>query len=154
MTRDRNPTRHSSPLCTHTTHMRMRSCVGLGRCTENRPTVRVHQLAISSNALNSFSLQLYITIVKMLVAALLLPLIAALQLPHFPTSPQEALQAADSILHGSPNTQLSPASDISLADLRGGDDFVTLTSTRHPGHSVRIKETTGWCDPHVRSFTG
>lgn len=104
----------------------------------------------------------------MMILTVLLPLLplfslsTALQLPHFPTSPQQALQAADQFLHPghpggvtgeSPLTRLSPASDISLSTL-GKDEFFTITSAAHPGHSVRIKETTGWCDPDVRSFTG
>jgi cathepsin A (carboxypeptidase C) len=84
----------------------------------------------------------------------LIPLIAAFHLPPFPSSPQQAVSAANALLHGTPSTLLSAASDISLADLKNNDEFVTLTSASHPGHSVRIKETTGWCDPDVRSYTG
>lgn len=101
----------------------------------------------------------------------LLPLLPFLALPalgiHLPT-PQEALSAADALLHpgsgsgsgsGSiksahpyPDTILSPGNDMELSSVK--DDYVRITSARHPKHSVRIKETTGWCDPGVRSYTG
>jgi cathepsin A (carboxypeptidase C) len=50
---------------------------------------------------------------------------------------------------------MSAASDIDLTSVgEAGEGFVRITSARHPKHSVRIKETTGWCDPDVRSYTG
>ena len=100
----------------------------------------------------------------MLVSALV-PLLTALpSLAFHLPSAQDAFGAADSLLHSTPGLArdskdpsaiLSGASDIDLASIGdAGDDFVRITSTRHPKHSVRIKETTGWCDPNVRSYTG
>lgn len=95
----------------------------------------------------------------------LIPLLAALPALAFRLpSAQEAFGAADSLLHASagaardsnnPSTIMSAASDIDLSSVgEAGDGFVRITSARHPKHSVRIKETTGWCDPDVRSYTG
>ncbi|KAK4699714.1 hypothetical protein P7C70_g6546, partial [Phenoliferia sp. Uapishka_3] len=36
----------------------------------------------------------------------------------------------------------------------GENDFTTLSHPDFTEHSVRIKKTTNWCDPNVRSFTG
>jgi cathepsin A (carboxypeptidase C) len=83
----------------------------------------------------------------------LLPIITALQFPHF--TPQSALQAADNILHDASNIAshiLTPASDFTLASIP--DEHVTITNAQFPKHKLRIKSTTGWCDPDVRSFSG
>ncbi|WVR03482.1 hypothetical protein IAU60_000473 [Kwoniella sp. DSM 27419] len=89
-----------------------------------------------------------------------LALTRALQLPHFPSSNQ-AIEIADGFLHGGrpgevhhepAQTTLSPASDIKLESV--GDEFTVLTHDKFPDHRVRIKSTTGWCDPDVRSFSG
>ena len=78
-----------------------------------------------------------------------LPLIAAFKLP----SAQEALLAADSLLnHASPSHTLTPASDLSLASIT--DEHTLITHPMFPSHSMRLKSTTGWCDPDVRSFSG
>lgn len=34
------------------------------------------------------------------------------------------------------------------------NDFATFAHKDFPDHRVRIKETTGWCDPDVKSYTG
>lgn len=62
----------------------------------------------------------------------LLPLAAALQLPHFP-SPQEALDVAGSLLH--PGVTLTHGSDMTLSSVPT-DDHLVVTSAMHP---VRLK---------------
>ncbi|KAL7418832.1 hypothetical protein Q5752_006516 [Cryptotrichosporon argae] len=81
----------------------------------------------------------------------LLPLIAAFRLP----SPQNALAAAADLLDtgAAAHSFLSPASDFTLASIPG-DEHVVVTSASHPNHKIRIKSTTGWCDPGVRSYSG
>ncbi|WWC99367.1 hypothetical protein V866_006268 [Kwoniella sp. B9012] len=81
----------------------------------------------------------------------LLPLISAIQLPHIPT-PQEALNLADTFVQQHPSTSLGYDNDIRLESL--GDEFTVLTHKRFPEHRVRIKSTSGWCDPDVRSYSG
>ncbi|KAK8845458.1 hypothetical protein IAR55_006171 [Kwoniella newhampshirensis] len=85
----------------------------------------------------------------------------ALQLPHFPSSPQDALNIADSLVHsqipstpgeGIGRTSVGNANDINLESV--GEEFTVLTHKKFPDHRVRIKSTTGWCDPDVRSYTG
>lgn len=65
--------------------------------------------------------------------------VSALQIPHLPT-PQEALRAADSVLHGSipsfpsangAETVLSYANDMKLSMI-GGDDHVVITHAKYP----------------------
>ena len=34
------------------------------------------------------------------------------------------------------------------------DGFTTISHPDFHEHAVRVKETTGWCDPGVRSYTG
>lgn len=91
-------------------------------------------------------------------AALLLPLLVPLaQAFRFPIA-TDAFDLAGSLLDSkvgghNPMTVLSPASDITLAQIPG-DDHYTLTSALHPNHKVRIKSTNGWCDPGVRSYSG
>lgn len=99
----------------------------------------------------------YLTLLA--ITPLLIPGLA-LSLP----TPQDALKAANSIIH--PLSLPSPAvPDASVAITRpipetessvvnDEGDYIHITSTRHPDHSVSIKETTGWCDPDVRSFSG
>ncbi|WWC66700.1 uncharacterized protein I206_100604 [Kwoniella pini CBS 10737] len=83
----------------------------------------------------------------------LLPLISAIQLPHIP-SPQDALNVADSFIHSQqhPSTTLNYASDIKLDSV--GEEFTVLTHKKFPDHRVRIKSTSGWCDPDVKSYSG
>ncbi|KAL7412773.1 Alpha/Beta hydrolase protein [Mrakia frigida] len=44
--------------------------------------------------------------------------------------------------------------EVKLDQIRGGDVHTELYHDQFPDHRVRIKETTGWCDPDVKSFTG
>ncbi|WWD22404.1 hypothetical protein CI109_106895 [Kwoniella shandongensis] len=92
----------------------------------------------------------------------LVPLLAllaqAIQLPHFPSSAEDALNVADSFVHsqipsGNARTSLGYANDIKLQSV-AGDEYTVLTSKKFPDHRVRIKSTTGWCDPDVRSYSG
>ncbi len=46
---------------------------------------------------------------------------------------------------------LSPESSASHID---GDAFTTLSHAEFGDHSLRVKETTGWCDAGVKSWTG
>ncbi|KAK4684296.1 hypothetical protein P7C73_g5896, partial [Tremellales sp. Uapishka_1] len=85
---------------------------------------------------------------RLALLAPLLPLITALQLPHF--TPQDALHAADSLLH--PEVTLSYGNDMTLSSIPN-DDHVVIKSARHPKHQIRIKSTDGWCDS-VKSYSG
>ncbi|WRT63688.1 uncharacterized protein IL334_000611 [Kwoniella shivajii] len=85
----------------------------------------------------------------------LLPLISALQLPHIP-SPGDAINVVDSFLHSSdrqhPSVTLGYGNDIKLESV--GEEFTILSHEKFPDHRVRIKSTTGWCDPDVKSYSG
>lgn len=63
----------------------------------------------------------------------LVPLISAFSLPHF--TPQDALSAADSFVHGDRvnvgSTTLGHANDITLASIPG-DEHISLTHAKHP----------------------
>ncbi|WVN87339.1 uncharacterized protein L203_102517 [Cryptococcus depauperatus CBS 7841] len=96
------------------------------------------------------------------IVVTLAPSSLAIQLPHIP-SPQEAISVAEAVFHPherlNPSaydnvavTEMSHASDLGLTSV--GNEFTTLTSKRYPNHQVRIKSTTGWCDPNVRSYSG
>ncbi|BEJ16680.1 hypothetical protein CspHIS471_0600810 [Cutaneotrichosporon sp. HIS471] len=80
----------------------------------------------------------------------LLPLVAAFRLP---TNPGDVFVLAGDMLAETPESVLTPASDITLASIPN-DEHYTITSAMHPDHMVRIKSTEGWCDPNVKSFTG
>lgn len=84
---------------------------------------------------------------KLLLSLLpLLTLVSAEQLRFNPT---------DTITSFSSSKVLTHKANARLADLKGqSDDFTILEHEDYPGHSVRIKETTGMCDPDVASFTG
>ncbi|WVQ80388.1 hypothetical protein IAT38_002493 [Cryptococcus sp. DSM 104549] len=89
--------------------------------------------------------------------ALLPSLALALQLPQLPhlPSPQDALHLAEGYVSeasGAAATAMGYANDMMLNSI--GEEHVVLTSQRFPDHKVRIKSTSGWCDPDVRSFTG
>lgn len=83
------------------------------------------------------------------IALTLLPALAlAIQLPlNFPPS------------YGHPSSALSsdplsfPAPEQSLTSL-STSEYTTLTHDRFQGYAVRIKQTEGWCDPGVKSWTG
>ncbi|OCF45215.1 cathepsin A (carboxypeptidase C) [Kwoniella heveanensis CBS 569] len=88
---------------------------------------------------------------------------SALQVPHIHApSPQDALGVAESFLNPGgvgqeaarehPSTTLGYASDVKLQSV--GEEFMVLTHDMFPDHRVKIKSTTGWCDPDVRSFSG
>ncbi|EJU04579.1 serine carboxypeptidase [Dacryopinax primogenitus] len=85
----------------------------------------------------------------MRLLALLLPaLTSALQLPlRFPQSYGSHPTAPVSPL------QDFPAPEQSLSAL-SSEEYTTLTHTQFPGYAVRIRQTTGWCDPNVRSWSG
>lgn len=42
----------------------------------------------------------------------------------------------------------------SLASSVSKDAHTTFKHPSFPSHGLRIKETTGWCDPNVRSYAG
>ncbi|CDZ97775.1 serine carboxypeptidase [Phaffia rhodozyma] len=87
---------------------------------------------------------------KLLLSLLpLLTLVSAEQL-RFATSANQPIHSFSTF-----DRVLNHQSNARLADLKGqADEFVTLEHRDFPSHSVRIKETTGWCDPDVSSFTG
>ena len=77
------------------------------------------------------------------LSLLLLPTAAlAAQLPLFAQRPAPAGPSAN---------LLSPESSASHI---GADAFTTLSHADFGDHSLRVKETTGWCDDQVRSWTG
>lgn len=84
--------------------------------------------------------------------ALLAPLAGAFRIPFADEVDSFASLLVDET-HGSAHTVLTPASDITLESITS-DDFHVLVSAENPQHKVRIKSTTGWCDPHARSYSG
>ncbi|KIR37376.1 cathepsin A (carboxypeptidase C) [Cryptococcus deuterogattii MMRL2647] len=89
----------------------------------------------------------------------IVPLALSLQLPHFPT-PQDTLDFAGSLIRSghvhagghAAEVELGHANDMQLGTI--GDEYVVLTHKKYPNHKVRIKSTTGWCDPDVKSYSG
>ncbi|KAJ9118615.1 hypothetical protein QFC22_003835 [Naganishia vaughanmartiniae] len=51
-----------------------------------------------------------------------------------------------------PGASLTADSELKLSSI--GSDFTEITHAAFPTHKVKIKETTGWCDPDVRSYSG
>ncbi|KZO96589.1 serine carboxypeptidase [Calocera viscosa TUFC12733] len=76
----------------------------------------------------------------------------AVQLPlHFPASyGSPSPSFGSSFPSGAPSF---PAPEQSLAAL-STQEYTTLTHDNFRGYSVRIRQTEGWCDPGVRSWTG
>ena len=62
----------------------------------------------------------------------LLPLAIALQLPHF--KPQDALRAADDLLHG-----MSPDNEFTLASIKGDEHY----QFKHPRYPVSLVPPSG-----------
>ncbi|AFR98075.1 cathepsin A (carboxypeptidase C) [Cryptococcus neoformans C23] len=89
----------------------------------------------------------------------ILPLVLSLQLLHFPT-PQDTLDLAESLIYSgrahvggyAAEADMGHANDMRLSAI--GDEHVVLSHKKYPNHKVRIKSTTGWCDPDVKSYSG
>ncbi|WVO23595.1 uncharacterized protein IAS62_004950 [Cryptococcus decagattii] len=96
---------------------------------------------------------------RVLTLLAILPLALSLQLPHFAT-PQDTLEFAGPLIHSghvhagghAAEVEMGHANDMQLSTI--GDEYVVLTHKKYPNHKVRIKSTTGWCDPDVKSYSG
>ncbi len=73
------------------------------------------------------------------------------------TAVVSAQLALDNALHAGrlagTKPMLAAASDMTLSSVQGSE-HVLVQHPAFPKHSMRIKTTTGWCDPDVRSYSG
>ncbi|KAM0751196.1 peptidase S10, serine carboxypeptidase [Meredithblackwellia eburnea MCA 4105] len=92
----------------------------------------------SAGCLRTFHRQMIVTkiLTSSLAISALVTLASAAQLP---------------LSFNRPTTDLHPESSTSAISHEG---FTTLSHPDFKEHSIRIKNTTGWCDPDTRSFVG
>jgi hypothetical protein len=104
----------------------------------------------STTLYNLLEASMKVSLVTTLGSLSLLALSAQASQLRFPSAQQQPITSFSSRL----SRVLSHHDNPSLASLKGHDDFTVLQHEQFPNHSVRIKETTSWCDPNTESFTG
>lgn len=77
-------------------------------------------------------------------------------LPTALAGPQQTLFSPESTVINAQTSELTLASFSSAAAASSfsGDGFVHIQHPDIPTHSIRIKETTGWCETKAKSFSG
>ncbi|KZO96588.1 serine carboxypeptidase [Calocera viscosa TUFC12733] len=86
---------------------------------------------------------LAIPVLSVLVAG-----VGAVRMPHRSAAASYGSASRTSEASSSPPALGHPSS------LLLNDESATFTSGNFPGHAVRIRKNTGWCDPDVKSWTG